>query len=272
MNQNDATARHAHMVDDPQRTEPLKRAIARAVQPGDTVCDIGTGTGVLAIAAAQAGAKEVFAIDCDADALGTARTLADDEGVTDRITFIEGLSFDVKLPQRVDCILCETVGSYAFDENILATLSDAKRRLLRKHGAIVPATLELWGAPITTLPENDNPAEIGDIDEADLLCPPERLLSVEFAGHIPTTAHAQHHFWCRRGGRIRAVAVWPRVIWWGDAITDASPSCPPTHWKQGICEIEERRVYADERVGFEFIVEPHPDDPRKMTERLWRWI
>ena len=49
------------------------RILERLVQPGITVFDVGTGSGVLSIAAAKLGAAEVRAADCDATAVRVAR-------------------------------------------------------------------------------------------------------------------------------------------------------------------------------------------------------
>lgn len=56
---------------------------------GKLVADFGTGSGVVAIAAALAGAREVVAIDIDEDALDAARANAERNGV--RITTAHGL-------------------------------------------------------------------------------------------------------------------------------------------------------------------------------------
>lgn len=52
-----------------------------ALRPGDRVLDVGTGTGVLAIAAARLGAREVVGVDVDEDAIEVARANAADNGV-----------------------------------------------------------------------------------------------------------------------------------------------------------------------------------------------
>ena len=48
---------------DQKRTEYFKNAIDLIVKPGDIVVDAGTGSGILAIFAAKAGAKKVYAIE-----------------------------------------------------------------------------------------------------------------------------------------------------------------------------------------------------------------
>src|SRR5262249_46548475 len=47
------------MLEDRIRTSRFIHAIRRTVRPNDVVVDLGTGSGVLAVAAAQAGAKRV---------------------------------------------------------------------------------------------------------------------------------------------------------------------------------------------------------------------
>lgn len=264
--------RHAHMVDDMLRTGPLLRAIAELVKPGDTVIDIGTGLGGLAIAAAKAGALHVLAIDCDEEALARASKNAKRAGVANCISFTHILSFDLKIKKRVDAILCETVGSFAFDENILATLSDAKRRLLKSGGLIVPARLELWGAPCIIFPRIKEPSEIASVKKKDLLTLPSRIAVVDFTKFIPASVHVKHQFKITTEGTVHSIAVWPFIAWGGLETTDASPLLPSTHWKQGILPIEERSVKSGERLSLELAIRPHPQDPRRMTERLWRWM
>ena len=50
---------------DRKRTEAFRKAITRAVKPGDLVLDAGTGSGILAMFAAQAGAERVIALERD---------------------------------------------------------------------------------------------------------------------------------------------------------------------------------------------------------------
>lgn len=60
------------------------------VRGGERVADVGTGSGILAIAAARLGAREVVAIDADALAVEVARANAAQNGVADRLTVVVG--------------------------------------------------------------------------------------------------------------------------------------------------------------------------------------
>src|SRR5215470_20289620 len=80
-------AAQIRMLEDRIRTSRFIQAIRRTVQPGDVVVDLGTGSGILALAAAQAGAKRVYAIEVQPIAEVAARFFQR-SGVGDRITLI----------------------------------------------------------------------------------------------------------------------------------------------------------------------------------------
>jgi len=99
----DAILFHASMLNDRRRTAGYLASIRDVVKPGDVVVDIGTGTGILAIAAVRAGARHVYAIE-EARIARVARTLFEANGMTDHITLIRGRSTEVRLPQRADVL------------------------------------------------------------------------------------------------------------------------------------------------------------------------
>ena len=73
-----------------ETTQLCLEALSEIVTAGMTVIDVGTGTGVLAIAAAKLGCKHVRAYDTDADSVNIAELNAEANGVIDSIFFYEG--------------------------------------------------------------------------------------------------------------------------------------------------------------------------------------
>lgn len=138
---------HARMLHDQRRTGDYLAAIAVAVRPGDVVLDIGTGSGVLAVAAARAGARHVYAIEAS-DIAGVAERVFAVNGVADRVTLIPGWSRQVDLPEPADLLISEIIGSEPLDEEILETTLDARRRLLAPGARLVPHTLTLMARPL----------------------------------------------------------------------------------------------------------------------------
>ena len=71
-------------------TRGALQLLTLVVRQGDFVVDIGTGSGVLGIAAAKLGAGRVAAVEIDADAIGNAESNVVANGVEDRVVVIEG--------------------------------------------------------------------------------------------------------------------------------------------------------------------------------------
>ncbi len=144
---------HARMLHDDRRTGDYLAAIAAAVRPGDVVLDIGTGSGVLAVAAARAGARRVYAVEASDIAEVSARVLSAN-GVEDRVTLIPGWSRQIELPERADLLVSEVIGNEPLEEEILETTLDARRRLLKPDARLIPHTLTLLARPLL-LPEDE---------------------------------------------------------------------------------------------------------------------
>lgn len=73
-----------------ETTRGVLRLLSHVVRAGDIVADLGTGSAVLAIAAAKLGAARVAAIEMDHDAIGNAEANVERNGVADRVRVIEG--------------------------------------------------------------------------------------------------------------------------------------------------------------------------------------
>jgi ribosomal protein L11 methyltransferase len=79
------TAEHA-------TTRGCLRLLERAVREGDHVLDVGSGSGILAIAAARLGASEVIAIEADSLACEALRENIGHNRVTERVRCIETMA------------------------------------------------------------------------------------------------------------------------------------------------------------------------------------
>ncbi|MFH1812417.1 MAG: 50S ribosomal protein L11 methyltransferase, partial [Pseudomonadota bacterium] len=130
------------MLQDRARVEALARAIAGSVRPGDVVVEVGTGCGLLAVLAARAGARRVFAIEAT-ELWQVARDVIAHNGVADVVQVIPGMSFDVELPERGDVLITETLGHLGVDEGIVATVADARGRLLKPGARLVPERIDI---------------------------------------------------------------------------------------------------------------------------------
>lgn len=139
---------HTVMLNDRARTSAFFAGIREVVRPGDVVLDIGTGTGVLAIAAARAGARHVYAIEASGIA-DAARAMFEANGLADRITLLPGWSTQINLPERGDVLISEIIGNEPLGEMVLETTMDARQRLLKPDARLVPGKLKIFGLPIT---------------------------------------------------------------------------------------------------------------------------
>ena len=139
---------HRTLLADRVRNAAFHAALSRVVVKGETtVADIGAGTGFLGFLAARLGAKRVDLYEA-AEVVAVARKLQRHNRLANcRIAEVH--STDVESPERVDVIVCETLGNYPFEENIVETLNDARERFLAPGGTIIPCAVEQFVAPVT---------------------------------------------------------------------------------------------------------------------------
>lgn len=144
----DAFPVHLRMLFDEARTLAFQQAIRKAVRPSDIVVDIGTGSGVLAAMAAMAGARHVYAVE-RSNIAGVARALFKANGLSDRITLIEGRSTEIELPEKADVMVSEIIGNDPLQEGVLPTTHDAIRRLLKPGARLIPGRLRICALPLS---------------------------------------------------------------------------------------------------------------------------
>ncbi len=133
---------HISMLNDRRRTKPYLDAVRRAVSPGDVVVELGCGTGILSAAAAQSGARTVYAIERTAIA-AAADLVFKSNGLDDRIELTRKPSSSVQLPETADVLISEIIGNEPLSERVLEYVLDARRRLLKPDARMVPQRLEV---------------------------------------------------------------------------------------------------------------------------------
>ena len=136
---------HRVMLRDSLRMQRFRDAVMQTVRPGDVVLDLGTGTGILAMWAAEAGARRIFAID-PAPIVRVAARMARDNPGHERIEFIEAASQDVCLPEPVDVLISECMGNFFVTDDLAPVLRDAARHL-REGARVIPQDISLHVAP-----------------------------------------------------------------------------------------------------------------------------
>ena len=95
-----------------QTTRGVVRLLPRVIRSGDRVADLGAGSAVLAIAAAKLGAAHVTAIELDHDAIANAMENVERNGVSGRVTVIEGdASLLLPLVAPVRVVLANIISS-----------------------------------------------------------------------------------------------------------------------------------------------------------------
>ena len=250
---------HHSMLVDEVRTSSFLRAIMETVRSGDVVVDIGSGTGVLSLFAAMAGASHVYSIERE-PVIEVARETAALNGLSERITFITGSSSEVEIRERADVLITETIGNVGFDEGIVPWIADAKRRFLKPDAHIVPgrvdaiATLvsvprdfeamERWTHPLQTLDFSPlmrivrNSLLWTDLSPAAIVTQPTVVFGTDFAPE-PRSLSGSMYVEAIKDAPVHGIGLWFRSDLTSNVtITNAPPNAVPS-WEQGFLPLDD---------------------------------
>lgn len=139
---------HRLLLNDRPRMIAYEKAIKAMVKQGMTVLDLGTGTGILALWALEAGADKVYAIDMNLDILKVADQRMREAGFSDRFIAFNKISYDVELPERVDVMISEIMGNLADNEDFVPILKDAAKRFVKPNGMQLPLRVRSCLGPV----------------------------------------------------------------------------------------------------------------------------
>jgi hypothetical protein len=274
---------HRGLLQDQRRTNAFREAIRRCVTPDSVVLDLGTGSGILALFAAEAGARRVFAIDATHSA-DLASFLAKHLGFGDRIQVFHDHSTKVELPERANLLVTETLGSFGLNEQILSSVIDARARLLTADAVIIPRRIELflvpsddasiyerrvswWSgkpygfdfSPLSVFASNI--VFVGSVDRASFLSAPAMVIAAELATSTTADVSGHAHFTAARVGLMYGFAGWFRATL-ADGI-ELSNEVPGTSWEHVFLPLPSP-VNVDAGTAIDVVLESHDGI-------TWRW-
>lgn len=169
-------------------------------------------------------------------------------------------SYDAILPERADVIICEILGSVALQGGILGLMIDARKRMLKEDGRVIPRSLELSIVPVEAPKMHDeidiwkrdlygldfSPIRSFAVnnyynfkcDPQDFLSEPKRLGGIPFAEAESTSVKGAASFEITRPGVMHGIAGW-LVLDLAPGITISnSPSRANVHWDQAFFPLD----------------------------------
>jgi len=246
------------MLEDRVRMDAYERAIATTVRPGDRVLDLGAGLGILGFLALRAGASRVYAIE-QSDSIELARRVAQHNGLADRVEFLAANSLDCTL-DPVDVLVSETLGSFGVEENTLPFTIDARRRLLKPGGAMLPRRLRVFLAPIEApqswerlgfwldvagidyapaVDEILSRMSLADVTPDQLLAAPRVYADLDLRTLESPSLDSTVLFPIRRRGAVHGLAGWFEAELADGVAIRTGPDDPSTHWRQAFFPVRD---------------------------------
>lgn len=267
-------AHYGLMTRDRARLGPYVEAVRRLVTDDSVVLDIGTGTGMVAMAAAMAGARRVIAVDPN-EILELARRIADDNRLG-RIEFHRTLSTQLDLDEPADIIVSDLRGASPFHPGHIDAIVDARERLLADDGQLIARRDTVFAAPVEA-PDawrrhvghwDDNLLELDlsaarsvaanvrfhhDTQPDQLVSEPTVLTSLEYTTVRSSAIDVAVEFEATRSAEIHGFTVWFESDLADDLTVSTAPGTPLLAYGRPFYPVETPlRVEPSERVEFRF--------------------
>jgi protein arginine N-methyltransferase 7 len=132
---------HFAMMNDVPRNQFYLDLLKRHVTPETGVLEIGAGSGLLSMMAAQLGAKWVVAVEGSAEMSRLAQSNVAANNFSDKIRVLHKMSTDLALkdlPGRPDILVSEIFGTLLLGESALDYIADIRERILKPSTVILP--------------------------------------------------------------------------------------------------------------------------------------
>lgn len=139
---------HFEMLNDELRNAAFEQALKKAITPATIVLDIGSGTGLLAMMAARAGARETITCEMVPQLAELARATVALNGFSERIVTLGKKSTSLTIGYDMMCkanlLVTETVDCGLLGEGIVSSIAHAKANLLTEDAQIVPCAATVY--------------------------------------------------------------------------------------------------------------------------------
>src|ERR1044072_4359569 len=139
---------HFEMLNDEKRNVGFAQALSRAITPETIVLDIGSGTGLLAMMAARAGARETITCEMVPQFAELTRDTVALNGLAERIVTLDGKSTSLvighQMMRKANLLVTETVDCGLLGEGIVPSIAHARANLLTEDAQIVPCRATVY--------------------------------------------------------------------------------------------------------------------------------
>jgi len=274
---------HFSMINDLDRARAYALALQgqmrvqrQALDPRELcVLDMGCGSGLLAMLAARAGARTVYACDKAPGMASCAAQVVQDNLLHHSIKVIPKLSTnmtvgpgpDHDMEERANVLVSETFGDDPFSESFLPSLAHAREHLLTHDAHVIPYGLDLYAVPFESMDlmrlncVANTPVLGFDMKAWDLfarprwscrledhsvleLAQPYLALSLDWGDSSVRVAQSGQDTTSvrvKRSGVVHGVAAWYtlRLDKESKACISTAPGIKGRHWRQAVFFFEE---------------------------------
>ena len=239
---------------------------------------MGCGTGILSLFCARdTHANKVYAVEGSIDIGNVTTDLIKTNDLQGKISVVIGKVEDIELPEKVDVILSEWMGTFLLFEFMIDSVLFARDKWLKPSGVIWPSNAQLFIAPCSakkiyeekvTVWKNQygfdfspvmnkakaeflhRPVHNYELDPGDCLSQSAVLLDIDmstFPRENLELMSEMFEFLIIKEGTLHGLCAWFRVTFGGVPVVDTAeyvslstaPDQQQTHWKQNLFLLDE---------------------------------
>lgn len=253
---------HLPMINDHERNAAYREALDRQVKPGQLVLEIGTGSGIVAMMAARAGAGRVVTCEVNPILAHVAAQTVARNGYAETISVVPKLSTQLTvgpggdLPEKADVFVSELINVGMLAPRMLSVLQHARTHLVKPDGVVIPAAATVYAMLVET-PELARINPVRDIDGFDMsafdvfrspgyqqidlsadahapLSEPFTALGFDFTRSMAEEGEQALTVTANRDGTAHGVAFWFDLLMDDAVVYHSASQARTNHWKQAV--------------------------------------